>query len=288
MKRIAPLAVLLFITVIGLARSSHVQDPSGQPIPGRARQATKETTDRYLVQIGSSFSTEQKANQVVSQLRRKYPSAHVQNPSGNESIYRVHIGPYSTREEAQQIASELTSAGFRAVMILPDGEKIRSDGEPGVQTREPEGDALRRELASLSIQIGALAEELRMMRNDTQRNSAVMELLLNEDRLAKLEDKIQEAGDHKAQLDAREQEIARRQRNIQGELMLRGGLRRDETEAAIRNELQRALDDVHAQQTTTQQRLLELNEQAIRLRARVEASRKKLEMIDLKNEKEEK
>lgn len=288
MKRIAPLSVILIITMIALPRSSHAQDPSGQPTPGRARQASKETADRYLVQIGSSYSTEQKANQAVAQLRRKYPSAHVQSPNGNESIYRVHIGPYNSREEAQQIASELTSAGFRAVMILPDGEKIRSEGDQPVQPRESDGDALRRELASLSIQIGALAEELRMMRNDTQRNSAVMELLLNEDRLAKLEDKIQEAGDHKAQLDAREQEITRRQRNIQGELMLRGGLRRDETETAIRNELQRALDDNRVQQSTNQQRLNELNEQAIRLRARVETSRKKLEMIDLKNEKEEK
>src|SRR2546425_11583062 len=127
-----------------------------------------------------------------------------------------------------------------------------------------------------------------MMRRETERNSAMMDLLLNEERLAKVEDKIQDANDHKAQLDAREQEIARRSRNIQGEVVMRGGLRRDEAEAAIRNEFQRALDDAHNQQAVYQQRLAELNEQAARLRARVETLRKKLELLDVKNEKEEK
>ena len=147
---------------------------------------------------------------------------------------------------------------------------------------------MRRTLSSLSTQIGALADELKMMRRETERNSTMLELLISEERLAKLEDKIQDAIDRKAQLDAREQEIGRRSRNIQGELVLRGGLRRDEAEAAIRGDLQRALDDVHTQQAAYQQRVAELNDQATRLRARVETLRKKLELLDLKSDKEEK
>jgi hypothetical protein len=152
---------------------------------------------------------------------------------------------------------------------------------------EPD-DAMRRAIANLSTQIGLLTGEMRMFRLETQRNSTMMELLLNEDRLAKVEDKIQETANNKAQLDAREQEIQRRSRNIQAELLARGGLRRDEAEAAIRSDLQRALDDVHNQQAVHQQRMAELTEQATRFRARGEALRKKLELIDLKNEKEEK
>jgi len=149
-------------------------------------------------------------------------------------------------------------------------------------------EATRRAITSLSTQIGLLTDEMRKLRQQTERNSGMMELLLNEDRLAKVEDKIQEASNNKAQLDAREQDIQRRMRNIQGELLARGGLRRDEAEAAIRNELQRALEDVRSQQTAQQQSLAELVSQATRLRARVDAVRKKLETLDAKNDKEEK
>ena len=147
---------------------------------------------------------------------------------------------------------------------------------------------MRRAIANLSTQIGLLADEMRKLRRETERNSVTMELLLNEDRLAKVEDKIQEAGSNKAQLDAREQDIQRRMRNIQGELLARGGLRRDEAEAAIRNELQRALEDTRNHQTAQQQSLAELVSQATRLRTRVEILRKKVELEEAKSEKEEK
>ena|SRR5437660_5376684 len=149
-------------------------------------------------------------------------------------------------------------------------------------------EALRRSLNELSTQINSLGEELRAFARETQHTSAFMELLLSEDRLSKLEDKIQEASDRKTQLDAREQEINRRMRNIPNELVLRGGLRRDEAEAAIRADLQRALEDTHTQQATAQQRLVELNDQAARFRARVEILRKKLDMVDEKTVKEDK
>ncbi len=151
---------------------------------------------------------------------------------------------------------------------------------------EPE-DEMRRAITNLSTQIGLLTDEMRKLRRETDHNSGIMELLLSEDRLAKLEDKIQETTNNKAQLDAREQDIQRRAQNIQGEL-LRGGLRRDDAEATIRLELQRALEDTRTQQVAIRQRLAELNEQAARLRARVDALRKKFESTDAKSEKEEK
>lgn len=169
----------------------------------------------------------------------------------------------------------------------PSAGNVVEKSEPASQTRESD-EAMRRILTDLSTQINSLADELRMFRRETERTSRLMELLLSEDRLSKLEDKIQEAADRKAQLDAREQEITRRTRNIPNELVLRGGLRRDEAEAAIRSELQRSLDDVHSQQAISQQRLGELNEQAARFRARIEALRKKLDLMEDKSLKEEK
>ena len=174
----------------------------------------------------------------------------------------------------------------RSAQKPPAGDAVENN-EPATPTRESD-DAMRRTLTDLSTQINSLASELRKFRRETERNSGMMELLLSEDRLSKLEDKIQETADRKAQLDAREQEINRRMRNIPSELVLRGGLRREEAEAAIRNDLQRSLDDVHSQQAVSQQRLGELNEQAARFRARVETLRKKLELLEDKNVKEEK
>jgi ATP-dependent Lon protease len=150
-------------------------------------------------------------------------------------------------------------------------------------TPEPE-ELMRRAISDLSLQIGLLTDEMKKLRRDTDRNAGMLELLLNEDRLSKLEDKIQKEMNNKAQLDAREQDINRRMKNIQGELAMRGILRRDEAEAAVRADLQRGLEDVHSQQTVSQQRIADLNEQSVKVRARLEALQKKFEP-DLKEEK---
>lgn len=175
----------------------------------------------------------------------------------------------------------------RKTQMKPAAEPIDKVDDKLSQPSETD-QAMQRAITSLATQIGLLNDEVRKLRLETERNSQMMELLLNEDRLAKLEEKIQEAADHKAQLDAREQEIARRSRNIQGEMVMRGGLRRDEVEAAIRSDLQRALDDVHSQQASYQQRAAELVEQATRVRARVETLRKRFELSDENRPREEK
>lgn len=171
--------------------------------------------------------------------------------------------------------------------MKPAAEPIDQVADKPVQPTEADR-AMERAITGLSTQIGLLNDEVRKLRRETERNSEMMELLLNEDRLTKLEDKLQQAADHKAQLDAREQDLGRRARNVQAELVLRGGLRRDEAEAAIRSDIQRALEDVHNQQAAYQQRAAELVEQSTRVRARVETLRKKFESSDEKSPREEK
>jgi len=289
--------VSLLVAIIASCASSLAQEISTQEPTGRPRQALDQPSPgdtRYVVQLESSFATAEKANEVTTQLRRKFPTAYTQKPSGSETRYRVRIGPFDSRDDAMQVASELAAQGFVGATIL------RSRGPSPTPTADPQDksmstspvqdpdDLMRRAVTNLSTQIGLLTDEMRKLRRETERNSGMMELLLNEDRLSKVEDKIQDANNAKAQLDAREQDIQRRMRNIQGELLLRGGLRREEAEAVIRSELQRGLEDVRGQQVIYQQRIAELNEQATRLRARVESLRKKLETLDLKSEKEEK
>ena len=73
---------------------------------------------RFLVQVGGSFGTQEKANEAVMELRRKYMSAYAQPTEGEEKLYRVYIGPYDTPEAARQVANELEAAGSKGVSII--------------------------------------------------------------------------------------------------------------------------------------------------------------------------
>ena len=97
------------------------QSASIKPSPSNTNTQQPATSDaRYIVQVGASFGTAEKANELTAQLRRKYPSAHTRNPtSPGDTLFRVRIGPYNTREDAQQVANELASQGFKGVMIVP-------------------------------------------------------------------------------------------------------------------------------------------------------------------------
>src|SRR5215468_6247858 len=72
----------------------------------QARDQQTSPDARYVVQVGASYGTAALANQAVAELRDKYKSAYVQNPIGGDSLYRVRIGPYNTREDAQQVAND--------------------------------------------------------------------------------------------------------------------------------------------------------------------------------------
>jgi hypothetical protein len=156
--------------------------------------------------------------------------------------------------------------------------------EPEVVQETPD-ELLRRTITNLSEQIDKLTVEVKKMRQDSERTSTVMELLLLEERLTRIEDKIDSSTTNKANLDAQETDIQRRQRNISQELMMRGGaLRREDAETAIKQEFQRTLDTIHTQQTTLQTRITDLQAQADRLRFRIETLRRKVERMELKNE----
>jgi len=165
---------------------------------------------------------------------------------------------------------------------------VEVPAEPQAETESTDV-AMRKVLTELSEQVGKLSVEIRKTRLDGERNSTMLELLLYEERQERIEGKLQDAINYKAQLDAQEADIQRRQRNIQQELTLRGGyaLRREEAEAALKQELQRALDMIHNQQTQYQTRIADLQGQTDRLRARIEELRKKAERLEAKRESEQ-
>lgn len=101
--------------------SSNQNSQSAAPRPANANAQTQQPSNdtRYVVQVGASFGTAEKANELMNQLRHKYPSAHVQGPSASDPLFRVRIGPYNSRDDAMQVAGELSSQGFKGVMISP-------------------------------------------------------------------------------------------------------------------------------------------------------------------------
>ena len=72
---------------------------------------------RYVVHVGT-YGTLAEAKQLETMLRQKnYVSTYVQMPSGQESLYRVNIGPYDKRV-ADQVAAQLSNER-KGIMIIP-------------------------------------------------------------------------------------------------------------------------------------------------------------------------
>ncbi|HSE97413.1 MAG TPA: hypothetical protein VLD57_04020 [Blastocatellia bacterium] len=189
-------------------------------------------------------------------------------------IIALLAAPASAQEQKRQEPATARQNQSRPSAKSPPAQ----DSPVETESKEPPvEEALRQAISGLANQVGLLTSELRKLRQENERNAALIELLLYEERLARLEEKIQDAIEFKNQLDAREQEYQRRLRNVQAEVALRGGLRRDEAEAALRAEYQKTLEETRTQQATYQQRISDLQSQADRMRKRIETLRKKLE-----------
>jgi peptidoglycan hydrolase CwlO-like protein len=165
----------------------------------------------------------------------------------------------------------------------PPGQKPAGDKATGQeQVVEGSDEALRRAISGLSEQVGELKAEVRRLRQETERSSITLEIMLYEERLAKAEAKLDAETQNLNQLDSRVQDIQRRIESVPQEVLARGILRRDEGERALRAEYQRLLDQTQEDRITQQQRVTEAQAKVARLRQQVEALSKKLEPVEEK------
>jgi DedD protein len=89
-----------------------------EPAPREERKAA-ETGGNYVLQVAAS-SSRSDAEEVARGLKgRGFPAFVVtpQQSGGNDRLYRVQIGPYATREAAEQVKPRLELAGFKAPFI---------------------------------------------------------------------------------------------------------------------------------------------------------------------------
>ena len=87
---------------------------TARPAPAAAPAA--DDNARYVVVLGT-FGTREQAEQLKTEMRPTYTSTHVEPPSGDNTLFRVVIGPYPKRD-AEQVAADLSNKR-RGIMIMP-------------------------------------------------------------------------------------------------------------------------------------------------------------------------
>jgi len=85
-----------------------------------APQDESKSPDGYLLQVGS-FRERERADSMVKQFSAEGLEAFVEKTPlpGGQTIYRVRVGPYAERLEAQEIAQEIINKTGLRPLILP-------------------------------------------------------------------------------------------------------------------------------------------------------------------------
>jgi cell division protein FtsN len=99
------------------AANEQDQKGTGQSRPSPAPE--EDQNARFIVHV-ATFGTAEQADRLTRELKRKYLSADTQQPTpGGDTLYRVNIGPYKSRADAEQVARELQGEGRKGIMVLP-------------------------------------------------------------------------------------------------------------------------------------------------------------------------
>jgi chromosome segregation ATPase len=147
----------------------------------------------------------------------------------------------------------------------PDGRPKAGDAAPASETVKAQATAAD-PVKALSDQVRELSAEIRNLRRTIERNDQRIELLLSEEKLARVEDGIAVSQQRAADLDAADQTLQYRENHVNDEVVLRGGLDREATEEAVRADIQQRSQEVEAGRAANQKRMSSLEAEASRLR----------------------
>jgi rare lipoprotein A len=84
--------------------------------PANTQKTTTDEEIYYEVQVGA-FEDDAQAQIVLNQVKPWFPKAYITSRDGPAGeFYRVRIGPFKSKEDAQQIASALKRGGHRVFL----------------------------------------------------------------------------------------------------------------------------------------------------------------------------
>jgi cell division protein FtsN len=110
----------------GSSGGSNDQDKTGTAQSRLSPTPNDDQNARFIVHV-ATFGTAEQADRLTRELKRKYLSADTQQPTpGGDTLYRVNIGPYKSRADAEEVARELQGEGRKGIMVLPQN----SDNHP--------------------------------------------------------------------------------------------------------------------------------------------------------------
>jgi hypothetical protein len=100
---------------------------AGRSARGNATAAATSSVGRYTVQV-AAFETPQAAEELAKRLVARGMAARV--VGGTSAPYRVRIGNYATRREAQQAAAALKEKGIDGFVATTDVERRSAPKQP--------------------------------------------------------------------------------------------------------------------------------------------------------------
>ncbi len=80
-----------------------------------AKVAAVAKSGRFSVQVGS-FSSQESANQTLVAMQ-KFHAGKIETVEGEKTIYRVLLGPFSARKQANELVKKITDSGHEAILV---------------------------------------------------------------------------------------------------------------------------------------------------------------------------
>lgn len=98
--------------------------------PAKAQKISADEETYFEVQVGA-FEDGEEAHSVLSQVQSRFEEAYIaprEGPAGE--YYRVRIGPYKTKADAQQIANALKGGGHYVFLDEVPASAVAKDDTP--------------------------------------------------------------------------------------------------------------------------------------------------------------
>jgi cell division protein FtsN len=86
-----------------------------KPIASSAPKSTVVKSGKFAVQVGS-FASPDSAEQTLAKMK-KFHAGRVDAIEGDKTIYRVILGPFATKKQANDMVKKITNSGHDAILV---------------------------------------------------------------------------------------------------------------------------------------------------------------------------